>query len=128
MDLLCDHFAGCGTVGHVVYPTVTGHLSKSGFIYHASGWNHSASTAISTPTLDDHYVQAEWSPDGKYIYYAHYNSNDPPDAQLNPAYDIFRMSYPDGQPEKIADHAFWPNILGLNQACVRLHRSRDWKQ
>jgi WD40 repeat protein len=62
------------------------------------------------PTLDDHYVQAEWSPDGKYIYYAHYNSNDPFDAQLNPAYDIFRMSYPDGQPEKIADHAFWPRI------------------
>ena len=62
------------------------------------------------PTLDDHYVQAEWSPDGKYIYYAHYNSNDPFDAQLNPAYDIYRMSYPDGQPERIADHAFWPRI------------------
>ena len=61
-------------------------------------------------TPDDHYVQAEWSPDGKYIYYAHYNSNDPFDAQLNPAYDIFRMSYPYGQPEKIADHAFWPRI------------------
>jgi Tol biopolymer transport system component len=62
------------------------------------------------PTADDHYVQAEWSSDGKYIYYAHYNSNDPPDAQLNPAYDIFRMSYPDGQAEKIADRAFWPRI------------------
>jgi Tol biopolymer transport system component len=62
------------------------------------------------PAPEDHYVQAEWSPDGKYIYYAHYNSNDPFDAQLNPAYDIFRMSYPDGQPEKIAEHAFWPRI------------------
>lgn len=65
---------------------------------------------ITPPAPEDHYVQAEWSPDGKYIYYAHYNSNDPFDAQLNPAYDIFRMSYPDGQPEKIADHAFWPRI------------------
>jgi Tol biopolymer transport system component len=65
---------------------------------------------FSPPTPDDHYVQAEWSPDGKYIYYAHYNSNDPLDAPLIPAYDIFRMSYPDGQAEKIVDHAFWPRI------------------
>jgi WD40-like Beta Propeller Repeat len=58
----------------------------------------------------DHYVQAEWSPDGKYIYYAHYNDNDKPDAQLNPPYDMFRMSYLDGQTVKIADHAFWPRV------------------
>ncbi len=62
------------------------------------------------PTPDDHYVHVEWSPDGKYIYYAHYNDNDKPDAQLNPPYDIFRMSYPNGAPEKIADHAFWPRL------------------
>jgi len=62
------------------------------------------------PTPDDHYVQAEWSPDGKYIYYAHYNSHDPTDAPLIPAYDIFQMSYPDGQAEKIVDHGFWPRI------------------
>lgn len=65
---------------------------------------------FSPPAPEDHYVQAEWSPDGKYIYYAHYNNNDPFDAQLNPAYDIFRMSYPDGQVEKIVDHGFWPRI------------------
>lgn len=63
---------------------------------------------FTAPTPDDHYVQAEWSPDGKYIYYAHYNANDKLDAQFNPPYDIFRMAYPNGQPEKIADHAFWP--------------------
>ena len=62
------------------------------------------------PTPDDHYVHAEWSPDGKHIYYAHYNSNDPVDAQLNPPYDIFRIAYPDGKPEKIVDHGFWPRI------------------
>ena len=62
------------------------------------------------PTPDDHYIQAEWSPDGKYIYYAHYNSNDPFDAPLIPAYDILRMSYPDGQAEKIVDHGFWPRL------------------
>ena len=62
------------------------------------------------PTSDDHYVQAEWSPDGNYVYYAHYNANDKTDAQFNPPYDIFRIAYPDGEPEKIADHAFWPRI------------------
>ena len=62
------------------------------------------------PTPDDHYVQAEWSPDGKYIYYAHYNKNDQPAGQLYPAYNIFRMAYPNGAPEKIADHAFWPRL------------------
>ena len=65
---------------------------------------------FSTPGPHDHYVQAEWSPDGKYIYYAHYNDKDKPDDQLNPPYDIFRMSYPDDQSVKIADHAFWPRL------------------
>jgi len=65
---------------------------------------------FTAPTPDDHYVQAEWSPDGKYIYYAHYNANDKTDAQFNPPYDIFRLAYPNGQPEKIADHAFWPRL------------------
>jgi len=62
------------------------------------------------PSPADRYVQVEWSPDGKYIYYAHYNDNDKPDDQLNPPYDIFRMSYPAGQSEKIADRAFWPRL------------------
>lgn len=29
---------------------------------------------------------------------------------LYPAYELFRMAYPDGQPEKIADKAFWPHV------------------
>lgn len=62
------------------------------------------------PTSEDHYVHAEWSPDGKYIYYAHYNSTYPVDEQLNPLYTIFRIAVPDGQPEKIADRSFWPRL------------------
>jgi Tol biopolymer transport system component len=64
---------------------------------------------FSPPTPDDHYIQAEWSPDGKYIYFAHYNSAQL-EGQLFPSYDLFRMTYPDGKPEKIADHAFWPRL------------------
>jgi Tol biopolymer transport system component len=62
------------------------------------------------PTPDDHYTQAEWSPDGKYIYFVHYNTKNRLEGQLDPVYDLFRMQFPDGQPEKIADSAFWPRI------------------
>jgi len=62
------------------------------------------------PTPDDRYTQAEWSPDGQYIYYVHYNNKIRPEGQLDPVYDILRMRYPDGQPEKIAENAFWPRL------------------
>ena len=63
------------------------------------------------PTPDDHYIQAEWSPDGKYLYYVHYNNKErEQQGDLYPAYELFRMTYPGGQPEPIADKAFWPRI------------------
>lgn len=70
------------------------------------------------PAMDDHYIQAEWSPDGQYIYYAHYNNNDWPQGQLDPAYHLFRMRYPDGQPEKIAEPAFWPRLSSDSKKLV----------
>jgi len=65
---------------------------------------------ITPPTLSDQYTQAEWSPDGKYIYYVHNNYKTQPTGQVFPSYQIFRMVYPDGQPEKIVDNAFWPRV------------------
>jgi Tol biopolymer transport system component len=62
------------------------------------------------PTGDDRYVHVEWSPDGEFLYYAHYNNKVRLPGQLDPVYDIVRMKYPDGEPEKIAEHAFWPRI------------------
>lgn len=47
-------------------------------------------------------------PDGKYIYYVHFNYQDQPVQQDYPVYEIFRMAYPNGSPEKVADQAFWP--------------------
>jgi len=61
------------------------------------------------PTSDDHYTQVEWSPNGKYIYYVHYNHNNS-GGQFYEVYDIFRMAYPNGNPKKILDHAFWPRL------------------
>ena len=65
---------------------------------------------FSPQTPEDNYVHPEWSPDGKYIYYSHYNTNNILPGRVDPVHDIFRMSYPDGQTEKIADNAFWPRI------------------
>ena len=65
---------------------------------------------LSQPTPDDHYTQAEWSPDGKYIYAVHYNSKRPNGGQLDPIYDVLRIRYSDGQTEQVVDQAFWPRI------------------
>ena len=65
---------------------------------------------FSPQTPDDHYVHAEWSPDGKYIYYSHYNNNVRLPNGIDPVYDIFRMSYPEAQTVKVADNAFWPRV------------------
>jgi Tol biopolymer transport system component len=65
---------------------------------------------VAPPTQYDQYIQAEWSPDGKYIYYVHNNNQNQPIGQYYPIYEIYRMAYPNGQPEKIADQAFWPRL------------------
>jgi Tol biopolymer transport system component len=52
----------------------------------------------------DLYFQPTWSPDGKYIYLAHVYY------QTEVIYEIMRMAYPDGKPEKLVDHAYWPRV------------------
>jgi Tol biopolymer transport system component len=65
---------------------------------------------INPPTQYDQFVQEEWSPDGKYIYFVHYSYQNQSNNQHYPSYEIFRVAYPGGQPEKIADQAFWPRL------------------
>ena len=63
------------------------------------------------PSPHDQYTQAEWSPDGKYIYYTHVNYLIPEDPnRASPLHTIFRMEYPGGQPELVAKAAFWPRL------------------
>ena len=61
------------------------------------------------PTPTDRYTQAEWSPDGKYIYYVHYNQDESEDRFFED-YDISRMAFPEGSHETIVEHAFWPRL------------------
>jgi Tol biopolymer transport system component len=77
------------------------------------------------PTTDDHYTQVEWSPDGEYLYYVHYNGQIRMPGQLDPVYDILRMQYPDGQSEKVADHAFWPRVSSDSSKLVYIFVDPD---
>lgn len=60
---------------------------------------------------EDNYVEAEYSPDGKYLYFTRVNNQTPLEpGQVYPPYEIYRMSLPVGQPEKIAENAYWPRL------------------
>ena len=61
------------------------------------------------PTPNDRYTQAEWSPDGKSVYYVHYNQEDR-EGQFFEDYDISQIAYPEGEHKKILEHAFWPRV------------------
>jgi Tol biopolymer transport system component len=63
-----------------------------------------------SPTISDRYIQVEWSPNGNYLYFVHYNFNERSSEEIYPHYEIFRMAYPDGEPKKILDQGFWPRI------------------
>lgn len=58
----------------------------------------------------DQYFQPEWAPDGKSLYFAHVNYDQLPKDQKYATYDLYRVDYPDGQPVKIAEKAFWPRV------------------
>jgi Tol biopolymer transport system component len=62
------------------------------------------------PTPADRYIQVEWAEHGSYLYFVQYNHADQPADQLYPDYQISRMAYPGGQPEKILEQAFWPRL------------------
>src|SRR5574341_1488961 len=57
------------------------------------------------PSSDERYLQVEWSPDGKSLYFVYYNHRTQPANQPCPDFQISRMAYPDGQPERIVEHA-----------------------
>ena len=64
------------------------------------------------PLTGDQDIEPVWSPDGKYLYFVLVNNAVPP-AEPNQHYpidQIYRAAYPDGQPEKILEKAYWPRL------------------
>ena len=63
------------------------------------------------PTDEDDYTEVEWSPDGNFIYFTHVNTHIPFEpGQVYPLYEIYRMAFPNGQADKIAEKAYWPRL------------------
>jgi len=60
-------------------------------------------------TPQEDFYNPVWSADGKYVYYSHLIP-DPNGSRKysNYKYDLERIAYPGGQPEKLIDNAFWP--------------------
>ena len=62
-------------------------------------------------TPQEDFFNPTWSADGKYVYYSHLIP-DPNGGRkyTNYKYDLERVAYPGGQPQKLIDSAFWPRL------------------
>ncbi len=62
-----------------------------------------------TPPED--FFDPVWSADGRFVYYSHLIP-DPNGGRkyTNFKYDLERVAYPGGQPQKLIDNAFWPRL------------------
>jgi Tol biopolymer transport system component len=58
------------------------------------------------------YFQPVWSPDGKYIYFSGVDYGAPPHVQGQhySYYELYRIPYLGGQPQKLMDEAYWPRL------------------
>ena len=62
------------------------------------------------PAPEDQYLHPSFSPDGQYLYYVHTNDKNIAKDQHYPTFEIYRMRWPDGKPELVAEKAFWPRL------------------
>jgi Tol biopolymer transport system component len=79
------------------------------------------------PLKDDQDFEPVWSPDGKYIYFVLVNNGVPP-AEPNQHYpidQIYRMAYPNGQPEIILEKAYWPRLSADGSRLIYVSENPD---
>ena len=62
------------------------------------------------PSKDDQYTEPAWSPDGKFVYFVHVNFSLQTGKQKFPDFEIERMAYPGGAPERLLTNAYWPRL------------------
>ena len=79
------------------------------------------------PLNNDQDFEPVWSPDGRYLYFVLVNTGVPP-AEPNQHYpidQIYRAAYPDGQPEKILDKAYWPRLSADGTQLIYVSENPD---
>jgi Tol biopolymer transport system component len=55
------------------------------------------------------YFSPVWSPDGRYLYFAHFTPSDSASGSSF-KYSLERIALPGGQPELVVDNALWPSL------------------
>jgi Tol biopolymer transport system component len=74
------------------------------------------------PKPGDQELQVEWSPDGSYIYYTQADLSTPPQPnQVYPIFEIYRRPFPAGEPEPVAEQAYWPRLSADGSRLVYVH-------
>lgn len=79
------------------------------------------------PLSGDQDIEPVWSPDGKYLYFVLVNNAVPP-AEPNQHYpieEIYRVAYPNGQPEKILEKAYWPRLSADGTLIIYVSENPD---
>ena len=79
------------------------------------------------PLTGDQNIQPVWSPDGNFIYFVLVNNAVPP-AEPNQHYpidQIYRAAYPNGQPEKILEKAYWPRLSADGSRLIYVSENPD---
>ncbi len=79
------------------------------------------------PLKDDQEFEPVWSPDGKYLFFVLANNGLPPEEpnQRYPIFQIYRAAYPDGQPEKLLDKAYWPRLSADGSRLIYVSENPD---
>ena len=79
------------------------------------------------PLKSDQDFEPVWSPDGKYLYFVRANTGLPPEEpnQHYPIFQIYRAAYPNGQPEKLLDKAYWPRLSADGSHLVYVSENPD---
>ncbi len=94
-------------------PNATSSAAQQALYTMPTDGSQSPQILFTPPSSNDQYYEPVWSPDGKYIYFAHVDYAAPPKVagQHYPSYEILRVTYPlSGQPQKVADGAYWPRL------------------
>ncbi len=80
-------------------------IRRAGYaLQHALGWLATSRLLFTPPSDKDRYYQPAWSPDGEAVYFTHI------DYAGAGSYEVMKISYPDGKPQKLAEGTYWPSV------------------